>query len=217
MSNFSASNMVWSTDNDYGIPTLDINMQAESVLTPVSCWGNQARVRQCKGTMLFYADDYRFERVLKYPQGLVAVGATHAAEPNPSIYDDTPKALALFSIYRKRACARYWQSEGIRIFADLHLSTRHQTINRLGIPSGWRAFATRGHQDRIGDLDSEYDIACEIAGTTPLMLVYAGGHKAQEWCKRHGGCVWIPARRSVLADNRAKQPQKEDFCINLVV
>ena len=62
----------------------------------------------------------------------------------------------------------------------------------LGVPRGWRAFATRGYADQLYALEAEYEIAREWAGDAgPLFLVYGGGRPTREWAEAHG-VVWVP-------------------------
>jgi hypothetical protein len=74
-----------------------------------------------------------------------------------------PPALAIYQIWRKRWLGRYLQHYGKRIFVDLNVAAEHAGINLLGIPKGWRAFATRGYDDYLDDLANQLDIARQYA------------------------------------------------------
>lgn len=183
---------VWPTDNDLGIPLLDIKMQADAFDQPWGIWGNVARSSTLKGTWLFYTEDERFEALWSDPSPILNTKCVNAVEPNFSCYENMPPAVAIWQVYRKRWIARWWQQFGIRIFADLNVAANHYGVNRLGIPKGWRSFATRGYSERIAQTEKEYQQACEIAdGATPLFLVYGGGQKAKESCLSNGW-LWIP-------------------------
>ena len=72
------------------------------------------------------------------------------------------------------------------------LAVEHYDVNMLGIPDGWKAFATRGYSDRLDGTHAEYAQAQRIAGegVTPLFLVYGGGVKVKEECQRNGW-LWL--------------------------
>jgi uncharacterized protein DUF4417 len=190
---------IFPAGNPWGIPDLDPARQPEAVPVPVWAWGTRPRTARHGGTWTFYVDDYRFRAVLDEPAAVADTGAAAAVEPNISVFDDTPLALALAGVYRKRWCARYWQSRGLGVFVDLNLPER--LLDRpewaLGVPPGWRAFATRGYDRRADCLDVEYAAALRFS-PRPLFLVVGGGAAVAEWCQAHPGAVhsgYAAARR----------------------
>lgn len=189
---------VWPTNNDYGIPLLDLNMQAVALDEPVLIWGSVSRTTAHRGTWLFYTNDYRYEALWRDPGAPVRTQCLTCAEPNFSAYTNMPFAVALWSIYRKRWIARFWQSQGIRIVADLNVGENWATLNTSGIPAGWKAFSTRGYVSRLDATHREYAIAQRIAGdgVTPLFVVYGGNAAVRDECKRMGW-QWIPERMDV--------------------
>ena len=83
----------------------------------------------------------------------------------------------------KRWISRFWQECGAKIYADLNVAKKFYKYNRLGIPDGYNAFATRGYSDRQEYLKMEITIAREISGKdNPNMIVYGGGEKIKELC-----------------------------------
>ena len=58
---------VWPTDNDWGVPLLDINLQAKAVDLPFKGWGSIKRKARMQGTWHFYTEDYRFEALWRDP------------------------------------------------------------------------------------------------------------------------------------------------------
>src|SRR5690606_5282009 len=62
----------------------------------------------------------------------------------------------------------------------------HSALNLVGVPRGWRAYATRGYAERLDDLDREYQIARDRCGSEPLFLVYGGGQPVQAFCQSRG-------------------------------
>lgn len=199
---------LFPSDNWLGIPSLDPTLQADCVPLPVLAWGSVARTSTHAGTWHAYVDDARFARLLREPDALVATGAAAAVEPNVSAYDDTPLALVLAGIYRKRWVARYWQSCGVRVFVDVNLPERVLDRDewRAGVPDGWSAFATRGYDSRIGALESEYQAALTVS-RSPLLLVVGGGRKVAEWCRGRAGVVhsgYASARRVYSGGERGE-------------
>lgn len=87
------------------------------------------------------------------------------------------------------------QDRGIRVFVDLNVAQKHIKLNMIGVPKGWRAFATRGYSDRLPGLALEYEIAqhcAAYAGRKPLFVVYGGGSKCRDFCKEVGAVYITP-------------------------
>jgi len=171
------------SDNSQGIPLLDIQMQAKYFDLPIVAYGSESRKNQ-QGTVLFFVDDYRFELLWKNPELLFRSSPINIGETNFSIYKDYPEALALYQIYRKRWLSRYYQSRGIRIFADLNVFHEYYELNLLGIPKGWSAYCTRGVANRPEDLLREIEIAENHASPNPILfLCYGGGTEIKKICQ----------------------------------
>jgi len=186
------------TNNQFQIPTLDLGFCAKYCDLPFVAWGTQKRSVGMPGTWHFYVDDYRFKALFDHPENVSKSGCKSVVEPNFSIYQQTPRALSIWEVYRKRWLARFWQSCGIKVFADLNVNHDHMDINLMGIPEGWTAFATRGYSDRWKDTIREHQIAGEIAGdkvSQLLFVVYGGGKLVERMCGDHG-FVWIPEQES---------------------
>ena len=188
---------LFATDNDWEIPMLDISMQAQEVAIPLNKWGEQARTTDLKGngTVHFYTDDYKFSKLYEHPEQLYNAHPRNIVEPNFSLYLDMAPAFGLQAIYKKRVIARMMQDRGIRVFVDLNVAQKFIRLNLLGVPRGWRAFATRGYSDRLGALELEYRIAeasAALADRTPLFMVYGGGDKCRQFCKEVGAIYITP-------------------------
>lgn len=193
---------LWPSDNDWGVPLLDVNHMATAVELPVEAWGrgSGARTKQTRGTWHFYTEDYRFQALWDDPSPVVRSGCAAVVEPNFSCYTDMPPAVALWRIYQKRWLARYWQSFGIKVFADLNVAEPHYALNLLGIPKGWTAWATRGYTERMASTVKEWEMACEHAGTDNICYwVYGGGKQVQKLC-RERGWVHILEQRDEVRD-----------------
>ena len=190
---------VWPSNNPMGIPVLDLQMCAPTVIAPLVGWGAKTSrlTRRQGGTMHFYTEDYRFEALWTNPAPVPYSGVVAAIEPNFSIYDDMPEAVAIWHVYRKRWIARWWQWMGLQVIVDLNVSERHANINRLGVPAGWTTFATRGYTERLDAMEREYAIAQEIAaGKTVNFVVYGGGKQVRARVEEHGW-LWVPEQRDV--------------------
>ena len=180
---------LFATDNEWGVPTLDLAMQAQAVDMPVTAWGSTPRTSRMAGTWHFYVDDYRFEALWRDPSPVVNSRCVNAVEPNCSTNPDMPRAVALWGVFRKRWIARWWQSHGVRVFVDLNVEPEFATLNLLGVPRGWKAYATRW-LDRYGEGDvvDQHARAREHAGGDVLFMVIGGRGAAEEACRRNG---WV--------------------------
>lgn len=175
--------------NRLGIPDLDPALAPQGVPLPVWCWGQTGRGRPNPGTWHHYTADYRFRAVEKDPGRIVTTGCEAAVELNYSVYDDTPLAVAFWTLYKKRYIARLWQQAGIKVFIDCNLPERvlDAPESRWGIPEGYPAFATRGYERRFEALAREYEWATSISLRTPVFLVIGGGKQVAAWCQRTPG------------------------------
>lgn len=193
---------LWPTNNEYDIPLLDFHKQGNAVDLPVLVWGSTGRTTRNKGTWAFYTDDYRFNGVWRSPEKVVQSGCVSVIEPNYTIINQTPVAMALWGIYKKRWLARYWQEFGAKkVFVDMNVGTRYSEFNLLGVPKGWKAYATRGYEDKIDDLLYEYDLAQQHAETTNIIfVVYGGGRQVQEKCRHFASMTWIADQRTSVRE-----------------
>ena len=174
---------LYPTDNEYQIPTLLADNQPVHVELPLAPWGAEGRYKKGITTYHFYVDDYRFEQLFKNPILLLQSGCRAVVEPNVSIHDQTPVAIALYQIYRKRYLARYLQECGLQVWADLNVSPHLERWNALGIPQGYNAFFTRGVSGWQPTLDRHLEMARRISECDhPNLVVYGGGKDIADWC-----------------------------------
>ena len=174
---------LYPTDNEYQIPTLLADNQPVHVELPLAPWGAEGRYKKGITTYHFYVDDYRFEQLFKNPILLLQSGCRAVVEPNVSIHDQTPVAIALWQIYRKRYLARYLQECGLQVWADLNVSPHLERWNALGIPQGYNAFFTRGVSGWQPTLDRHLEMARRISECDhPNLVVYGGGNDIADWC-----------------------------------
>lgn len=183
---------VFPSDNHLGIPRLDAALQADAVDVPLTAWGSVARRELGTGTVHFYVDDRRFEPLWRDPGPIAKAGPPSVVEPNFSTSDQMPRAVAVWQTYRKRWLARYWQSFGIRVFVDLNVSSEHVELNLMGVPAGWRSYATRSHAVNGPEVfDAQFELARRHAGCWPVFLVIGGGKAAESLCAERGW-LWGP-------------------------
>jgi Domain of unknown function (DUF4417) len=180
----------FDSDNEWGIPSLDIALQAKSLTQPFLPWGAVARQRLglFPQAAHFYVDDYKFDALWKRPEKLLSTGILEVVEPNFSIPDDAPKALALYQIYRKRYLAKYWQFYGgVNIFCDLNVGDRFLDFALLGVPLSWNSYACRGHSDKpLSELLTRWELAkSHSCSNSPYFVVYAGGNKVRAICEEY--------------------------------
>lgn len=201
--------------NRLGIPDLVPAMDQHSVPLPVWCWGQTSRKKVNPGTWHHYTADYRFMAVEKNPGALLETGCAAAVEVNYSVYDDTPLAIAFWTIYKKRYISRIWQESGVTVFVDANMPERvlDTEESRYGIPEKYSAFATRGYDKRISALDYEYQWAVSFGATCPLFLVVGGGRKVAEWCHKTPGAFhsgYTGTKRVYSTNNRLGASLWED-------
>jgi hypothetical protein len=160
----------------------------------VFVWGSVARSTRA-ATWCFYTDDYRFDALWRAPERVVKQSSAGAFEINFSVFDASPRALAVWEVYRKRFVAKLWQEQGLRVWVDLCFAHRHSDLALLGVPRGWQRFCTAGFDARVTDLDFELRQARRHADGAPFTLaVYGGGRATLEWCSRHPDVIHIPRR-----------------------
>ena len=182
---------IYPSDNELGIPTLDLKLQARAVDFPVQTWGSISANTQMSGTWCFYVDDHRFEPIWKNPLKVLRSNPINAIEPNFSTHEQHPKAFAIWQTYRKRWTAKFWQTKGVRIFVDLNVESCFRELNFLGVPKGWLAYANRAHNQGQGLVDG-YEAACEHACTDQILYLVYGGGKAVKKLAQERSWNWVP-------------------------
>ena len=187
---------VWGSDNLYGIPMLDINMQADHLEAPFMGWGTKARKNRMTGTYHFYVEDSRFEQVWRDPLAIANSACYAIVEPNFSVYTDMPKAVALWQMFRKRWITRWLQSIGIKAIVDLNIAHKHDDLRFIGVPEGWKAYCTRAYSARLVETVIEYEQAVRHAGGGTILFVCYGGGKQAEALSQEHGWIWYPDQQT---------------------
>jgi hypothetical protein len=194
---------LFPSSNEYGIPDLMPSMQGDFFDYPLS-YGSVARQGDYRGhTILFYVDDYRFnslgnavehgshfQKLWERPDYVWKSGAPSFVEANFSTSDAQAFAVALWQIYKKRFLSRYWQERGMRCWVDLNVSPAWQDLNLVGVPLGWKAYATRVHKiHSLDDIVHQAELAEAHAGASDIKFaVYGHRKEIERLCQREG---WI--------------------------
>jgi hypothetical protein len=183
---FFVPDCLYPSNNIYDIPTLKMELMGTFPELPVKPYGADSRQKGGVGTYHFYVDDYRFEAIWKNPSNILQSDCTTIFEPNLSLFDTTPISYGLFLIYKKRWISRFFQEEGIKVYADLNVAKKFQEYNIMGIPDGYNAFCTRGYSGRLSYLIEELEIAKKISGLKePNFVIYGGGKEIKEFAAQN--------------------------------
>jgi hypothetical protein len=178
---------------------------------PVNRIGAKARGTRIEGQTLHgYTDDYRINGLWKDPSWLINSGCRALVEPNFSTNGEMPKTVALSYVYAKRWIARWAQSYGIEIWADMAMNPEHADIALLGVPKGWKAYATYTYITGYDDewLFRQYEQAKAHAGDWCMFWVYGGESHVQELCQENGW-LWTPAHQQAYHRNVGGTEQRQ--------
>ena len=182
--------MRFKSGNEWDVPDLLLEGAASgAIIDPIVPWGTQKR-GSAAGTIHFYVDDYRFQTIWDDPGQVLKSACAAIVEPNMSTDNYMPLAYGMFLIFKKRWFARLMQEQGIQVYVDVHVADKFREFNFLGVPEGWKSFATRGYADDIDSLIKDIDTAKAFAGGPVNMIVYGGGATCQKVAQDHG-CVYL--------------------------
>lgn len=153
-------------------------------------WGSVSRGTQCDAVH-FYVDDYRFRAIVDAPTSLLKTQCQFAVEPNVSVFDDTPEAYAIWATYKKRRAARAWQDSGVTVLVDLCVPEKFAGVNLIGVPPGYRLFATRAFSRRPQDVLRELEVAMRVSGGSGILVAVGGGMAIRELCESTPGLSYV--------------------------
>lgn len=198
---------LFPSDNELGIPTLSLDGQADYVDLPVIIYGSVGR-NKLAGTISFYSNDWRFDSVWADPRPVAAAASTTIIEPNFSVVDQFPMAWAIWQTYRKRWLARYWQTKGKRIIVDVFTGNRYADLNLVGVPKGWKAYATSG-RGTVEDLMGHYRRCCEHAESQNILFVVQGGpSEVEQLCRKYNWTYVLEHMNKASAETKGKETVK---------
>lgn len=142
------------------------------------------------GTLGFYTEDERFEDAYSNPEVfadfLAELDPLAVLSPDFSTYSDWPTVLSVYSIYRSRWCARFWQELGHQIIPSLqNLPTQADTIKYVfeTLPSQCPVLALQCRKSDIDGLIEYIKLLVEIR--RPEVLVLYGGEEKQKYLHGH--------------------------------
>ena len=202
---------IFPSSNYYGVPDLLPSLQPRGLELPVNRIGAKSRGTRIEGQTLHgYTDDYRINGLWKDPSWLVNSGCRALVEPNFSTNGEMPKTVALSYIYAKRWVARWAQSYGIEIWVDMAMNPEHADIALLGVPKGWKAYATYTYITGYDDewLFRQYEQAKARAGDWCMFWVYGGEDHTRELCQENGW-LWTPAHQQAYHRNVGGTKQRQ--------
>jgi hypothetical protein len=81
--------------------------------------------------------------------------------------------------------------QGLSVIVDMNVGEAFYDINMLGVPKGWKAYATRGYTSRTDQTLHEYKLACDRAGSEQILFIVYGGGIAVKELSQQNGWVWI--------------------------
>ncbi len=183
---------LFPSNNEYGIPTLLLDMQADFLDMPIIPWGQISRKSRMQGTYHFYIEDFKFTALWKDPTPIINSRCISIIEPNFSTNPYQPRAVAIWDMYRKRWLSRYWQENGVRVVVDLNVSPNFVDLAFMGVPRGWGAYGLRasaGQADFVTDVFKQAKAHAD--GNKTLFVVYGGGLDYKTLCEINGW-VWLP-------------------------
>lgn len=210
---------IFPSNNEWGVPSLDPTMEATKIIAPFAQYATISKKGALMyGTYHFYTNDFLFAEIWDRPDYLVMSECKAAVEPNYSAMPGMRRAEVLWGIYRKRWLARYWQENGIQMIVDLYTAPEFDDLALLGVPRGWRFYATRGvgGVDGFDNVLQRADLARQHAGTDDItFLVYAGSKHVESLCYDHG-FMYMPDQQYKDSDggyalNRAMTNQMKEW------
>jgi hypothetical protein len=203
---------VYTWDNAFEIPTLDLNLQAHSIIGKFRLWGKQSRKTIYPGdTYGFYCWDEKFSALVKHPEAIPLTQITAIIEPNFSTSSRMPLPVGLYGIYLKRKIACYCQRQKIQVIVDLTVDPKFAELNLIGVPDGWQSYACRATR-AFGPqfLLDNWQLAQDKAQThTPYYFVYGGGKQVKQLADEYHW-DWEPEYMTQFKVDRANLPCQQD-------
>ncbi len=134
-------------------------------------------VRSCKESdyakgVHFFIDDYQFERIWNRPRENVELLKKFACviTPDFSTYENMPKAMKIWNMYRMRVMGQMWQDEGIQVIPHIRLidfDGKDFEESFAGLPKGGViadstvGISKRNYKENMAIFKKEMDYAIE--------------------------------------------------------
>jgi len=220
---------IFPASNSEGVADLLPTLQGDFFDYPLA-WGSVRRTGDYRGrTILFYIDDYRFaalgnaieygshfRQLWERPDKVWQSGAPSFVEANFSTSNSQPRWRALEQIGKKRYLSRYFQERGMRCWVDLNVAPRWWDINLLGLPLGWKAYATRIEKNSsLQSIMDQASLAESQAGTDAIrFVVYGHRQEMEDLCKKEGW-IYVDEQSSIWDKRESNKARKASMQIEV--
>lgn len=196
---------VFKTSNEWDLPEIREDMLSDQIPEEVWCIGKpvtNARKtlflhgansgslgEEAKGGVLgFYVDDDRFESVwndaVNVARRFRRFGWGALITPDFSVWRDDPLPVQLWSTYRARWCARYWQEVGMKVIPSLNWgdSNTYRFVH-VGIPKNAPVLSLqcRTSGDKRGKEFFLRGFIHALEELTPKNVIIYGGVDNRAW------------------------------------
>ena len=88
------------------------------------------------------------------------------------------------------------------LWVDLNVATKFESVALLGVPLGWKAYATHAVDSRLEELKRHADIAEKHSKGDFRMLVYGGSKGVAKVCEEN---QWVHIRDARLEARDGKR------------
>ena len=209
MSMDAVPDCIFPASNIEGVADLLVDRQGDFFDYPLA-WGSVRRTGDFRGrTIHFYTDDYRFAAVWNKPDRVWQSGAPSFVEVNFSTSNAQPRWRALEQIGKKRFLSRYWQERGMLCWVDLNVAPKWWDINLLGVPLGWKAYATRIEKSSsLQSIMDQASLAESQAGTDEIKFVIYGHRQEMEDLCRRRGWIYVDEQATIWNKRESNKARK---------
>ena len=139
-----------------------------------------AKTRNRNAGVMFYQDDYKFERVWTNPMKYCSILASFpcVASTDFSLYVDMPLELQRWNVYRNRLLAACWQLHGVKMIPSVSWSTKESYDFCFdGIVGGTVFISTVGVLNNSYSKQLWIDGAVEMVNRINPQCIIIYGHK----------------------------------------
>ena len=193
---------IFSSSNEWGIPDLREDMLCD--LIPDRIWDgiatedntktmyNHASGRMthenCKGGLLtFYCDDYKFDNAwddaVKFLAKLISLEWGGVVVPDFSTYENMPRVIRYFNLYKARWVARYWQEAGVKVMPNINFGAKGDDMSLCyaGIPKGVHSVACQVRTTGKFRKTFVQGVSLSLIALQPKHVILYGGDDNRKW------------------------------------
>lgn len=186
----SNSGFVFFSDNEFGIPALELSPSVDAVPLPVSLWTGKA-----SSAKTYYFDpEAEFEAIVQKESRISSIIGDAIIEPLLPLNSNAPAAVVLWNVFRKRLLMRLFQQRGFAVFVTLNSAPAWFDYNFLGVPQGWRQYAMF-FTSSLSVLEMGYNAAIQHAGADDILFIVVSDDATmrQEFTER--GWTFVEGKR----------------------